>query len=476
MSAVLAAVGAGQSQLAVREGRILVPRLARAASVEPTAPALSVGDGTVLITGGTGGIGRHVARHLVAEHGVRHLLLTGRRGIAAPGAADLRAELTALGARVTVAACDVGDREALRRLLSQVPDTTPLRAVVHTAGIVDDGILTALTPRRMADVLRPKADAAWHLHELTRDLDLSAFVLFSSGGGTLGAPGQANYAAANTFLDALAHYRAARGLPAVSLAWGMWSDGGMTAGLGGTDVIRMARTGVLGLATPDALALLDRALRSDRPTWVPMRMDLATVRSGPDGVPTLLRELVRTPARRRFDAGDTDTQRSRLAQLTGKDLDEALLDLVCRTAAFVLGHERPDAIDPDRGFVDLGFDSLTAIECRNQLAAATGQRLPATLIFDYPSATALAERLRLGLAVDETAGPARSVEEHLTALESALAATRPDGADLSRIGERLRLLATVWTDARQAASHDDDLRTVTADELFDILDGELGPS
>ena len=477
VSAALSAVHAGESSLAVREGKVVIPRLVKAEAPNSVPSARFDDAGTVLITGGTGLLGGHVARHLVTEHGVRHLLLVGRRGIDAPGAAALQGELTELGAHVTVAACDVADRESLKQLLATVPTAAPLRVVVHAAGVVDDGVLTALTPERMEGVLRAKVDGAWNLHELTRDHALSAFVLFGSAGGTFGAPGQANWAAASVFVDALAHHRAERGLPAVSLAWGMWSSGGMAAYLAQTDVIRMARSGVLGLSVEEGLALFDRALRGDRPTLVPMHMDPAAIRPGPEGIPPILRGLVRTAPRRRAEAGGvadtmntTNSTWDRLSRLTGKELDDAVLELVRATAAFVLGHERPEAIDPAQGFLDLGFDSLTAIELRNRLSAATGRPLPATLIFDYPSATALTDHLRSEILA---AAAPRSVEEHLKALETAMASANPDDAEHARIAARLRSLATTWAAAHHPA-RSDDLRTATADELFGILDDELG--
>jgi acyl transferase domain-containing protein/acyl carrier protein len=465
-AAVLAALGSGEPSLAVRDEKIVIPRLAKASS--PAVPPTRLGgDGTVLVTGGTGEIAAHLARHLVTEHGVRHLLLVSRRGLAAPGAASLQAELTELGAQVTVAACDVADRESLRRLLGAVPADAPLRAVVHTAGVVDDGVLTALTPQRMDDVSRAKVDAAWHLHELTLDRDLSAFVLFGSAGGTFGAAGQANWAAATVFVDALAHHRVVLGLPAVSLAWGMWSAGGMSALLADIDVIRMARSGVLGLSVRDGLSLFDRALAGDQPVLVPVHLDPSAVRPGAEGIPAILRGLVRPPARQRAGA---DTAWSQLAQLTGKELDMAVLGLVRATAAFVLGHEQAEAVDPDQGFLDLGFDSLTAIELRNRLNAATGRDLPATLIFDHPSVTALAAHLRAEVLADT--GAPGSVDDHLTALESALASANPDDAEHNRVAMRLRSLAAAWAAARPSTGADD-LLVATADELFDILDGEL---
>ncbi|WP_269435932.1 beta-ketoacyl reductase, partial [Planomonospora sphaerica] len=255
----------------------------------------------MLVTGGTGGLGALVARHLVVEHGVRHLVLTSRRGLQAPGAVELAAELTALGARVTVAACDVADRQALADLLAGVPVEYPLRGVVHAAGVLDDGVVAALTPERIDAVLRPKADAAWYLHELTADLGLSAFVLFSSLAGTLGNAGQGNYAAANAFLDGLAAHRRARGLAAQSVAWGLWAGGGMGAGLEAAQVRRMAGMGMGALAPEQGLALLDAAAGADAAAVVAVRLDVRVLAGAGAGLPSVFAGLV--PVARRRAAG-----------------------------------------------------------------------------------------------------------------------------------------------------------------------------
>ncbi|MFB6827234.1 type I polyketide synthase, partial [Streptomyces virginiae] len=407
-----AAVATGEPQLALREGTVRVPRLAPsrpAGSAGPVDAAALSADSTVLVTGGTGALGGLVARHLVTEHGVRHLVLTSRRGAAAPGAGELRDELAALGAEVEITACDTADREAVRTLLSAHRPT----AVVHTAGVLDDGVVGSLTAERLDTVLRPKVDAALHLHELTLELglDLSAFVLFSSAAGTVGSPGQANYAAANTFLDALASDRRAHGLPATSLAWGAWAEnGGMASTLDAGDAARMQRSGVGGLSDEDGLALFDLALASDRPLLVPMRVDVAALRSQDGGLPSVFRGLVRTPARRvaRAGAASGSALAQRLAGLGEVERRTVLVDLVRNQVAAVLGHAGADAVEPSRAFKDLGFDSLTAIELRNQLGAAAGLRLPATLVFDYPTPDALADHILeelLGTAAAATAAP-----------------------------------------------------------------------
>ncbi|MBB4781859.1 SDR family NAD(P)-dependent oxidoreductase [Streptomyces rapamycinicus] len=364
-------------------------------------------DGTVLITGGTGVIGSAVARHLVTRHGVTDLVLVGRRGPDASGARELAADLVELGARARVVACDVSDRTALSALLDGLPG---LRGVVHAAGALDDGVVSALTPERLDTVLRPKADAAWYLHELTRDRDLALFALFSSAAGVLGSAGQGNYAAANAFLDALARHRRDQGLPAHALAWGLWGERGtMTGGLGATALDRMRRQGVRPLSTGQGLALFDAAIRAPRALSVPVRLDVAALRRHGEPAP-LLRGLVRTTTVRR-GAANTATGggglRHRLAALPPADRERTLGDLVRAQAAVVLGHAGGDAVAGDRSFRDLGFDSLTAVELRNRLGTATGLRLPVTTVFDHPTPAALvAELLRL-LAPDGEATAAR---------------------------------------------------------------------
>ncbi|MFB7669310.1 SDR family NAD(P)-dependent oxidoreductase [Kitasatospora sp. NPDC056138] len=397
-----------------------------------TMPALPDPDGTVLITGGTGVLGALVARRLVTEHGARHLLLLGRRGPEAEGAAELTAELTALGARVTVTACDTADREALAKVLAAVPAEHPLTAVVHAAGVLDDAVITSLTPAQVAAVLRPKVDAAWHLHELTRDADLRAFVLFSSSAAVLGGPGQGNYAAANAFLDALAQRRRAEGLPGLSIAWGLWERAsGMTGHLDAGDLTRLRRSGVSPLSDADGVAMFSAALRADQALAVAMKLDVAAVRAalraGP--VPPLLRRLVGAPGRRAVAlprTGGESAPAGRLAALPAAERARALLELVRAHAAVVLGHATDEAIQPDRAFKQLGFDSLTAVELRNRLNAATGLRLPATLLFDHPTPDALAAFLQAELA---PAGPPASDDE-VSRLLAAIPAARLRAAGL----------------------------------------------
>ncbi|MFC3583192.1 SDR family NAD(P)-dependent oxidoreductase, partial [Streptantibioticus rubrisoli] len=380
-----------EQELAVRGGRVLAPRLARA-TVGGDEPSFDV-NGTVLVTGASGELGGVFARHLVAERGVRHLLLVSRRGADAAGASELAAELAGLGARVSWAACDVADRDALAGVLAAVPAEHPLTAVIHTAGVLDDGVIDSLTPERVSRVLRPKVDGAWNLHELTQGMGLSAFVLFSSAAGVFGGAGQGNYAAANSFLDALAEHRKSLGLAGSSLAWGLWATGMADS----ADVERLNRGGVAALSVQDGTALFDAAVRTDEALLVPMRLDLAGLRAQAASgmLPPLLRGLVRTPTRRATAnaAAPTGALAQRLAGLSEAERDRAVLELVRAQVAAVLGLAGAEAVEPLRAFNEVGFDSLTALELRNRLNAATGARLPATLIFDYPTPTALADYL-----------------------------------------------------------------------------------
>jgi NADPH:quinone reductase-like Zn-dependent oxidoreductase/short-subunit dehydrogenase/acyl carrier protein len=358
---------------------------------------------TTLVTGGTGALGHRVARHLVTGYGVRHLLLTSRSGPDAEGQAARTAELEALGARVEVVACDAADRSALADLLARIPGDRPLGAVVHTAGVLDDATIASLTPEGIDRVLRPKVDAAWNLHELTADTDLGSFVLYSSAAGVLGNPGQANYAAANVFCDALAHHRRERGLPATSLAWGLWAgESGMTAHLDDTDRGVLSRGGLAPMPPEDALAQFDTALLWGMVNGVPALLDPA----GAADVPVLRGLLAPAPAGASAgaaagaaagtDAGPGPAPGDRFAGLAEADRERAVLTEVRAHTAVVLGHapeSGPSRIDPDRPFTDLGLDSLTGVELRNRLSAATGVRVPATAVFDHPTPRALAALL-----------------------------------------------------------------------------------
>ncbi|MCP2342710.1 type I polyketide synthase [Actinomadura rupiterrae] len=380
--ALVAAAATGEPQLAIRQGALSRPRLVRC----PPAPKRTSLSGTVLLTGGTGALGRVFAHHLVTRHDVRHLVLLSRRGPAAPGAAELVAELEGLGARAEVIACDAADRAALERVLAGIPAPS---AVIHSAGVVADATVGALSPRGLDRVLKPKVDAALNLHELIGDPDC-AFVLFSSVAGLIGNSGQANYAAANVVLDALAHRRRALGLHGVSLAWGLWADdGGMGSGLSAADLNRVRRSGLAPLAHEQGLALFDAALARDEAVLAPVRLNEAAL-SG-DDVPAVLADLA--PARAERQTA-TDALRRRLADLPEAERDLAALEFVRAEAATVLGHDGLEDVDPDREFGAAGLDSLGNLELSRRLSAATGLRLPATLTFDHPTPAGLATHLR----------------------------------------------------------------------------------
>ncbi|MFK4548182.1 acyl transferase domain-containing protein/NADPH:quinone reductase-like Zn-dependent oxidoreductase [Streptomyces tendae] len=445
-----------------------------------TMPAGPATGGTVLVTGGTGGLGSRLALHL-ARQGVARMVLASRRGPAADGATELREELAALGVQVRVVACDIADGDATRELVESIPDLT---TVVHTAGVLDDGVVGSLTPQRLATVLRAKADAAWNLHEATKDRRLAHFVMFSSVMGVIGGAGQANYAAANAFLDALAAHRRSAGLPAVSLAWGAWAPGaGMTATLSDVDLARMARDGMAPLTMEQGMALFDAALAVDAPALVPMRLELSRLRTRSD-VPAMLRGLAGTGRRTAAStAAEVATLASRLAGAAADERLRLVLGAVRTEAAAVLGHGSPAAIEQSREFRQLGFDSLTGVELRNRLNTVTGRRLPSTLLFDYPTPSALAEYLRDELAPSaepEAAGTGTPLQE-LDRLEAALAAAGPT-ADHATLADRLeqlgRRLRQAETDAAGPADEidADKINSASVDELFTIIDGELGIS
>ncbi|GHJ16554.1 hypothetical protein TPA0908_45490 [Micromonospora sp. AKA38] len=470
----------GEDQLAVDGVTLLVRRLVRAPG-GGTDPELDHA-GTTLVTGGTGALGGQVARWL-ADRGATHLMLVSRRGADAPGAADLVRDLTDRGARVTVAACDVADRAALAKLLDEVPADAPLTGVVHTAGILDDGVLDGLTADRIADVLRPKVLGALHLHELTADRDLRAFVLFSALPGQLGAAGQGSYAAANAYLDALAEQRHRRGLPATSVAWGPWATGGM-ADADPAVAERRRRSGVARLDSDLALTALAGCLARREPVTVVAGIDWARYVPGftavrPSPLLTGIPEALRATAERADDAGPSaESLAALLAGQSEAERRKTLLDLVRGQAAAVLGHASDTAVEPDRAFRDLGFDSLTAVELRNRLTAATGVRLPATVVFDYPTAALLADYVRAAV-VDGGVAAAAPVFGELERLEAALSGAAPDRGARLRITERLRTLLASLNEVDAPADGDgvaDKLQDATPDEVFDFIDRELGVS
>ncbi|WP_415822609.1 SDR family NAD(P)-dependent oxidoreductase, partial [Mycobacterium senriense] len=390
----------------VRRARTALRYLSQARHIGKVVMTLPSGlsAGTVLITGGTGMAGSTLARHLVAHHGVEDLVLLSRRGPDAPAATELIAELQSAGARARVVACDAADRAALAHVINDISAQRPLSGVIHATGVLDDAMVTSLTPDRLDAVLRAKVDAAWNLHELTRDLNLSAFVMFSSMAGLVGSSGQGNYGAANSFLDGLAAHRRAHGLPAISLAWGLWEQASaMTGGLDAADLARLGRDGILALSSDEAMELFDTALIVDEPFLAPARIDLGALRAHAVAVPPMFTDLVNAPTRRRVDdslaaAKSKSALAHRLDGLSEAEQHAVLLDLVRSHIATVLGNTTAEAIDPDKAFQELGFDSLTAVEMRNRLKTATGLALSPTLIFDYPTPNGLAGYIRTQLA------------------------------------------------------------------------------
>ncbi|SDI33657.1 Acyl transferase domain-containing protein [Actinokineospora alba] len=467
-----AAVSAGESQVLVRDGAVTAPR------VERVAIELSYVDqsGTVLVTGGTGGLGALIARRLVENHDARNLLLLSRRGIDAPGAAELVSELEGLGASVTVTSCDVSDRDALAGVLAAIPADRPLTGVVHTAGVLDDATIDGLSAHRMDTVFTPKLDAAWHLHELTEDLPLSMFVLFSSLAGILGNPGQGNYASANTALDGLAAHRRAAGLPGVSVAWGLWDTGsGMSDTLTDADVARMGRSGIAPLTVDQGLDLFDLALVSSDSLLVATNWDNAGLRSRAEGgvLPSILTGLVRVPRRAAGTGAATGgpaALTAKLATLTEAEGARLLSDMVRGHVAAVLAYAGADAVEVDRPFSELGFDSLTAVELRNRLDAETGLRLPATLAFDHPTVAALCEFLHRTLApappsAEDTVRAALDQIQRLVDGE--------DDATRATLVAMLQSTLARFGGPVGADGVEDKIHSASDDEIFAFIDSEL---
>ncbi|WP_413104733.1 type I polyketide synthase [Streptomyces sp. Inha503] len=491
VEAVVRAIDAHEPQVAVRDGRVLVPRMVRATAA--TGPAVDGQDeerttgldteGTVLITGGTGTLGALVAEHLVRAWGVRHLLLVSRSGPEAAGADELTDRLTELGARVHITAADVADPDAVADLVAGVDPAHPLTGVVHAAGVLDDAVLTTQTPERLARVWRPKATAAAHLHTATAELPLSLFVMFSSTAGTLGASGQSNYAAANAYCDALAARRSALGLPGLSVAWGLWADAsGMTGHLGETDRARMSRSGIGAMSSERALGLLDAAVRHGHHHLIAIDLDVRALAGRPAlTLPAPLRALTGGGTARRTAATarpHTDWA-GHLAALPVQEQRRTLLNLVLTHAAAALGHSDPGRIQTERGFLELGFDSLTAIELRNRLTAVTGLRLATTLIFDHPNPAALAVHLHAELAPEDV-DPLAPMLGEIDRLESALLSVAQDGtaheALLKRLQSTLSKLGALHGGGTEEGQTAGRIQDATADEIFQFIDQDLGRS
>ncbi|MBP8539202.1 SDR family NAD(P)-dependent oxidoreductase, partial [Streptomyces sp. MK37H] len=499
LCAVLAA-GGHEDQVAVRATGTLGRRIVRAPRLgDVLDDGWTPGPGTVLITGGTGALGGQVARRLAAR-GAEHLLLVSRRGDTAPGADELVAQLTASGAKATVAACDVGDADALRALLASIPDAYPLTSVFHTAAVLDDAAITSLTPEQVDRVLRVKADAAWRLHELTRDLKLSAFVLFSSLAGTVGMVGQGNYAPANAYMDALARHRRAQGLVATSVAWGSWAQGGMAERDAVTEL--RLRHGVPLLPPESALLALEAALADDETALVIADIDWdrfahAYTAARPshllDEIPEARRALgavegagAGAPGGGVGTGGTVAALRDRLADAKPEERERRLLEAVRGQVAAVLGHDSAEAVGTRRPFLELGLDSVTAVELRNRLGSVTGLRLPATVIFDFPTVAELVGYLyaQLFTGIDDgpDGGATGDGTAELDGLERLLVSLPSDAPARSEIADRLRRLLRSAVDALETVDTaeepvtSDDLEAATNDELFDYIEKEFGIS
>ncbi|MER5874140.1 type I polyketide synthase [Streptomyces sp. NPDC002044] len=452
----------GEPQLALRRGDAHVPRLVPATGSHE---GPDWADATVLLTGASGAVGTIIARHLVHEHGVRDLRLLSRNGDAV--------DPTGAEGIATQVACDLTDPEQIARAVALIPTDVPL-VIVHCAGVLDDATLSGQSRERLERTFSPKATAAWLLHSLTARHNVTAFVMFSSAAATLGSPGQANYAAANAYLDALAHHRTASGLPGISLAWGMWNTG-MAGARRETDRDRLAGTGIGLINQDDGTALFDAALAAGGPFIAPLPLNKAALqrRAAEQTLTPVLRNLVRTPARASAAAANVPLAEV-LRGLPAHERRDRLTDVIRSRMAMVMGHGSQEAISMDKPFTDLGFDSLMAVEFRGALDSATGLRLPATLVFDHPTPAALYDHLTSRLLPDDEPATADAVFAELDRLESTLADMGPTDTNSVQIKNRLRMLLSLWEDTGTSESTGDELADANLEDMFGIIDEEFG--
>ncbi|MEU6184205.1 type I polyketide synthase, partial [Streptomyces coeruleorubidus] len=457
------ALNSGEPQFALRQGEMRVPRLVPAAVGPATSPEWE--SSTVLVTGAAGSLGSLVAQHLVRTHGVTDLVLVSRHGDAPEPD----------GAVVRQLACDLTDPKQIAAALTAVPSHRPL-AIVHCAGSLDDATFENQTPDRIRTVFAPKATAAWHLHELTRDRDVTAFILFSSAAATLGSPGQANYAAANAYLDALAHHRTTTGHPTTSIAWGPWTTG-MAATGDEADRRRLTGTGLVPIDEETGQALFDAAVSRSNPVMFPLPMDKAALRrhaAGP-GLSPLLRDLVPQPVQSTTPTAGRLPLSEVLSGLAPHEQKERVTQIVLRHTAAASGHESAEAIPMDEPFTDRGFNSLMAVELRGALDVATGLRLPATLIFDHPTPAALSDYL-MTLLVPQQASTPDAIFAEIDRLEANLKQVGQGHA--AQVRSRLKSLVNAWESAGKDApdTEADELTSAGLEDMFDIIDDELGLS
>jgi len=464
-----------EPQLALRNGEVLMPRLAPVAPESDDELTVVDPERTVLICDGDERLGVGIAARLVESHGARHILLVQVTDPAGPEPLP-PVELEGLEAEVRVEQWEPSDRERLRELLASIDPAHPLDAVVHAARVLDDGVIESLDRDRLEGALLPRAEATWHLHELTRELELSRFLLISCASGVAGSAAQANYAAANTFLDGLAAHRHALGLPATSLVWGPVA----AAGGGGMSDASRARLGRIGLrpATPEQLlAQLEAALGIGRPLVAQMELDRNALRARAraESLPPVLRGFV--PAPLRSGAAAEAALAAQLAAAPEEERGRIALELVLGHVATVLGHASPRDVEPDRPFQELGFDSLTAVELRNRLSAASGLRLAPALAFDYPTPVALAGYLAEQCAADGGAtSPEEAIEAALASLDQALATVGEAGGARERMGMRLRAALADFSGvtSERVDVGAEDLAAMSHDEVFALIDEEVG--
>ncbi|MFE2337904.1 type I polyketide synthase [Streptomyces coelicoflavus] len=460
------ALNSGEAQFALRRGEFLVPRLAPVAGPDPTpSPSPDWRDSTVVVTGAAGSLGSLVSRHLVRTHGVTDLVLLSRRGDAPEPD----------GARVTQLACDLTDPQDMAVALASVPSDRPL-VLVHCAGSLDDATFANQTPDRLRTVFGPKATAAWHLHQLTRDRDVTAFILFSSAAATLGSPGQANYAAANSYLDALAHHRTTTGHPTTSIAWGPWTTG-MAAGGNDADRRRLTSTGLVPIDEARGRALFDTAVSLGTPVLFPLPLDRTALRrrAAGAGLLPLLRDLVPPPVQTTTLTAAQRPPAEVLRELEPHEQREHITQLVLRHIMTVSGHDSTEAVPMDQPFTDRGFNSLMAVELRGALDVATGLRLPATLIFDHPTPAALCDHL-LTLLLPHHVSKPETIFAEIDRLETSLKQAGQEHA--AQIRSRLKSLLSSWDGTGRDAPDSGAAELTAADleDMFDIIDDELGLS